>query len=269
MLLDNALVLALALLLALSLDDAEAALAAGDAEACGRLAQEALTAGALDVEDTARAWSLRGRCFARAGDADRAERSFAVALRIDPALALDEPAFVAAQRALPAVPGLAAQALFVDEDTLAVELLGDDLLLAHAASVRRGDHEVARVPLEAARAKHKVGGAFADGREGLALVVLDKHGNALLRAPIEPRVQRVITPAPGAAAARGPGVLTTLGATALGAGIVGIVTSGIGLAALGPGALAAEESTVWVVGVGASTALFVVGAGLVVVDQGL
>jgi hypothetical protein len=275
-----ALVLTSTMTLVSSLDDAAAALVAGDHEACGKAAQETLATGTLDVADVARAWTLRGQCFVLAGDADRAERSYGVALRILPALATDESlqapglsgdaTFLLAKRSLPPVPGLAAQASFVDDDTLEVELLGDDLLLVKGASIVHGADEVARMPLEVGQAKHKVSGLE---RTDLVAVLLDKYGNALLRLPIDPTVKKVFTPAPSSSSPAAPGLgaaptlLTTLGATAIGAGIVGVVTSGIALASLGDTAL--DEGGVWVVGVGASTGLFLVGAGLVVVDQGL
>lgn len=261
--------LVFALLLVASLDDAATALAAADHEACGKAAQDALATGALDVADTARAWTLRGQCFVLAGDNDRAERSYAVALRIDAAINLDgDAAFTLAKRTLPAVPGLAAQVSFVDDATLEVELLGDDLLLVKGASFVHGEEreEVARVPLDVGQAKHKVSGLE---RTQLVAVLLDKNGNALMRLPVDPSVKKVFTPAPSPPTPSGaaPTFLTTLGATAIGAGIVGVVTSGIALASLGDHAL--DEGGVWVVGVGASTGLFLVGAGLVVVDQGL
>lgn len=268
------LMIAFAPLTSASLDDAAAALTAGDHEACGKAAQEALATGALDVADVARAWMLRGQCFALAGDNDRAERSYSVALRVQPALANDadaafanDAAFTLAKRALPAVPGLAAQASFVDDSTLEVELLGDDFLLVKGASIVHGVDEVARTPLEVGQAKHKVSGLE---RSDLVAILLDKNGNALMRLPIDPTVKKVFSPTPtppGAAPGAAPTLLTTLGATAIGAGIVGVVTSGIALAALGD--TARDEGGVWVVGVGASTGLFLVGASLVVVDQGL
>lgn len=276
--------IALALLLATApLDDAAAALAAGDAGACGENVRLALESGALDVAQVARAWTLRGQCFTLAGDGDRAERSYAVALRVDPGLdASRDPslaadaAFATAKRSLPGIPGLSARVAAVDDDTIELELLGDDLLLVKGALLLRSGaegaapEEVARVPLEAGQARHKVSGV---GRQGLTAVLVDKSGNALMRLPVDPAVQRVFAPAPAPTRTQGetpgvaPTVLTTVGATAIGAGIVGIVASGIGLAALGPTAL--DEGTVWLVGVGASTGLFLVGAGLVVVDQGL
>lgn len=259
--------LALALVLAASLADADAALTAGDADACGKAVQDTLASGTLDVADVARAWILRGKCFTLANDLDRAERSYAVALRVDPNVVVDnDVAFTQAQKALPSVPGLAAHASFIDDDTLEVELDGDDMLLVKGAAVRRNDDEVARVPLEAGQARHKVSGI---PRDGLTAVVLDKHGNALVRFAIDPQVKRVFTPAAPATIDNSPTLLTTLGATAIGAGIVGVVTSGIALAALGANATSTGDGQLWVAGVGASTGLFVLGAGMVVVDQGL
>ena len=255
------------------LHDAAAALVAGDAEGCTRQVQTALASGALDVPEVARAWSLRGQCFTLAGDADRAERSYAVALRIDASLAsaaLVDEAFAAAWRALPSPAGLRARAAALDEDTVEIELLADDLLLAKSAVLVRADlpvpEEVARVPLEVGQAHHKVSGA---GRAGLIAVLLDQHGNALLRLPVEAGARAFVVPAPAplAAGKSTPTLLTTLGAAALGVGFAGVVVSGVGLSALGAGAL--SEGTGWLVGVGAGAGLFVVGAGLIVVDQGL
>lgn len=266
---------------------AEAALAQGDVAACGALAQRALQAGTLSAPDTARAWLLRGRCFVVGGDLDRGERSYAVALRLDRQIApwgsasssslsssSGDPAFAAARAALPAAAAsLAGRAAVLDPalhpGSLEVELVADDLLLVRGARVHAADgEEVARFPLEAARPRHRVSG-LAGPLAGLVAVFLDKHGNELVRVPvaglIDGHAAQVITVVPGAAAA-GPSVLTTLGATALGAGIVGIVASGIGLVSL-PTTAPAGDETLWLVGVGASTGLFLVGAGLVVVDQ--
>jgi hypothetical protein len=251
------------------LDDAEKARAAGDAAACGKAAQDALATGVLDVEQTARAWALRGRCFVIAGDLDRGERSYAVALRLQPGmepLAVDDKAFTLAKETLPpAGKALLVRAQRVDADVVEVELVVDDLLLVKSAALVRGADEVARVPLEAGKARHKVGGIDP---VGLDVVALDKHGNQLVRAPVDTSVEKVLTPPPATASSTGaaPTVLTTLGATAIGAGIVGIVASGIGVASLGPDP--GDDATLWYVGVGASTALFLAGAGLVVVDQG-
>src|SRR5687767_10999873 len=126
--------LVLALGLVASLDDADAALAAGNAEACGKLAQEALAQGELDEAGVVRAWLLRGRCFTLAGDADRAERSYGVALRVNAQSVVDDDAFRRARAALPTAPApLAFRAAGVDAETVEVELLGDDLLLVKGA----------------------------------------------------------------------------------------------------------------------------------------
>ena len=257
------------------LEQASDAYAHKDADACGKLAQDALNGGGLDVEQTARAWTLRGACFVLAGDADKAQRSYAVALRVNKDVpAADNDAFRAAQKDV-APHALQGHAAAVDDDTVAVELIGDDLQLVRGAMLTRGDEELARFPLDAAHAKHKVSGV---GTAGITLRLLDKHGNAVASSDVSAAVEHVVTPAPVASrpsgsagapsgAAAAPTMLTTLGATAIGAGIVGIVASGIGVASLGPKAL--DDGQLWLVGVGASTGLFLVGAALVVVDQGL
>lgn len=265
----------LLLLAAGPLDEAEAASQAGDAEACGQAAQQAIASGVLEEAELARAWLLRGRCYLQAGDRDRAERSYAVAVRTSPEVLAwisggapkdaDEP-FQAALAARPADP-LRASAR-VDGDHVELHLDTDDLLLVRAASLWQGAAEVARLPLEAgAAATHKVGGIPL---EGLSLRLHDKHGNTLWRGAVEvPSLAEAHKDlvVEGSAPAREPSVLTTVGAVALGLGLVGAVVCGIGASADGSAEL--EQGGPWLVGVGASTGVFLVGAALVVVDQGL
>lgn len=246
------------------LDAAEAALAAGDFETCGKQAHAALQRGGLDVDGTVHAWVLRARCFSLGGDVDRAERSYAVALRLQRELPpVDDKAFAAAQASLPPPSeSLAVQAVQRGADVVELRLEADDLQLVRAGVLVRGDDEVARVPLQADQPQHKVGGLALDG---VGAVVEDKYGNALLRLPIVkaedlPKVIEVSGERPAE-----PGAMTTWGVTALGAGIVGIAVAGIGLASLGPAP--GDEANLWLAGVGGSTALFLIGAGLVVVDQ--
>ncbi len=267
------------LLLALAagpLDDAEAALAAGDHERCGQLAQQALSAGDLDERGVTRAWLARGHCYAAAGDRDRAERSYAVAVRTSPDAAAwsagNAPAgagepFATALTARGADP-LRATAVIV-EDHVAITLVADDLVLVHGASLRLGDDEVARVPLGVgAAATHQVAGIAT---AGLTLLLHDKHGNVLWRAPVD---EKTVAPSAGTdvvvqggAPAREPTVLTAIGGGALALGLIGAVVCGIGASA--DRTTTFETGGPWLVGVAASTGVFLVGAGLVVVDQGL
>lgn len=265
----------LLLLAAGPLDDAEAALQAGDAEGCGQAAQQALGSGVLEEAELTRAWILRGRCYALAGDRDRAERSYAVAVRASPealawiaggAPADADEAFAAALAARPADP-LRASAR-VDGDHVELHLHADDLLLVRAASLWQGAEEVARLPLEAgSAARHNVGGIPL---QGLSQRLHDKHGNTLWRGAVEvpslAEAQKDLV-VEGSAPAREPTVLTTVGAVGLGLGLVGAVVCGIGASAGGSTEL--QASGPWLVGVGAATGVFLVGAALVVVDQGL
>ncbi len=247
------------------LNQAADARAQKDAGRCEEQAAAALHTGALDVEQAARAWALRGACLALAGAGDKARRCYAVALRVKPDMAaVDDDAFRAAKHELPA-QAFAFRAARVPEpaDTVEVEILGDDLRLAANAVLVRGGEELARFPLSADAAKHRVTGL---GAGPLSAFLLDRYGNRVAHVDVATEPEHVITPPP-ATAGPAPTVLTTLGATALGAGLVGIVVSGIGVAALGDKAL--DDGQLWLVGVGASTGLFLVGASLVVVDQGL
>jgi hypothetical protein len=72
---------------------------------------------------------------------------------------------------------------------------------------------------------------------------------------------------PVSSSSGGPGVVTYVGAGLVGVGIVGLTTSGVGTAIAGKDVL--DEAPLWVAGLVAGGALFVTGAGLIVMDQGL
>ena len=259
-----------------SLDDAEAALRAGEHERCGQLAQEALAAGDLDEQGVTRAWLMRGRCYELAGDGDRAERSYAVAVRTSPEVATWRAGTVPEGAGAPFAAALAARGAdplrataVVVEDHVVITLAADDLVLVRGASLWRGDDELARVPLEAgAAATHNVAGIPTDG---VTLRLHDKHGNVLWRGAAEVAATAkggaTDVVVQGGAPAREPTVLTAIGGGALALGLVGAVVCGIGASA--DRTTTFETGGPWLVGVAAATGVFLVGAGLVVVDQGL
>ena len=225
------------------------------------------------MRGVARAWLLRGRCYAWAGDHERAERSYAVAVRVSPELpawisggAAEDPSLAAALAARPADPLRGSATILADH--VKIELAADELSLVRAASLWRGDEELARVPLElGAASSHEIAGIPLDG---LVLRLHDKHGNTVWRAPVagaslaQGKKELVVE---GGAPAREPTLLTTFGAAALGVGLVGAVACGIGASTGGVDEV--ESGSLWLVGVGASTGVFLIGAALVVVDQGL
>jgi hypothetical protein len=73
-----------------TLAEAEAALRAGLAKKCITFVQRALATGQLDEQQTARAWLVRGRCHVVDRDLERAERAYAVAVRVQPDLVVPD-----------------------------------------------------------------------------------------------------------------------------------------------------------------------------------
>jgi hypothetical protein len=242
---------------------ARAALAARD-PSCDKRALEALQGGALDEQGAAEAWSLRGQCALLSGDAERATRAFAAALRIwVDAPAIDDESFRRA-RAERLPRSLSFEVTF-DGGVLAFALLGDDLQLSKSAAIAGPDGERARVPLEVGHGVHRVSGVDPAGAQAL---LFDRWGNVIARGAI------VLVAAPlGASGSSispspsGPGVITYVGAGLVGVGILGLTASGVGTAIAGKDVL--DEAPLWVAGLVAGGALFVAGAGLIVVDQGL
>jgi hypothetical protein len=249
---------------------ARAALAASE-PGCEKAALDALQTGALDEKQTAAAWSLRAQCYLLVNDADRAERSFAAALRIDPALApIEHEAFARAQKTAPA-GALVVGAAATDAGTVEVTLSADDLGLAKGAVLLDAGEEVARMPLELGMARHRVSGL--DRTDGLEARALDRYGNTIVRVAVAPAPMAApLTAAaePERTAANGalPTVLTYVGAGLLGAGALGMTAASVGLGMSGTHA-PLEDAPLLVAGLAGSGAAFAVGAGLVVVDQGL
>lgn len=270
------------------LQEAEAALRAGIHKRCVEFAQEALATGALDEDAVARAWWTRGRCHSLDGDKDRAERSYAVAVRVKPNILMpvDDSAFDAVK----AEGTAAASALVLDahtvvvSDIVAVELVVvDDLGLGKSLILLDSDdREVARAPIERAadadastKVQHRFSGIPV---EHLSARLLDKHGNVLRRAPIvvddaarAALVAAGATPVtPTQASSSSITWLSYAGAGTALAGIVGASASGIALAintAAEDDLHVIDSEAAFVVGVIAGAAVAVVGGVMVVVDQ--
>ncbi len=247
-----------------SLNAAQTALLASQPE-CRALALAALQLGVLSPRQTAQAWLLSGGCDVVMNDADRAQRSFAVALRIDPTSEAptqrSTEAFARAQHALPA-HGLVLRAER-SGDALKLTLVDDDLQLAQSASVLLDDQVIGHVPLEVGHASHKISGLDVAQSDALAVTLNDRYGNALVRI--------AVVDAPPAAAVptsprTTPSIITYVGAGVLTAGILAMVASGVGIGVAGSDFLSTQP--LLVVGVLVGAAAFVGGGALVVVDQG-
>ncbi len=268
------------------LQAAEAALRAGIHKRCIELAQQALQTGQLDSDGVARAWWTRGRCHSIDGDADRAQRSYAVAVRVKPTILMpvDDAAFtrVKAEGTDPATAlALQARAVVVPLQggaIVAVEIsANDDLRIGKACSLIDKDQvEVARAPLEHSTDSPSIQHRFSGiPVEGLRALLLDKHGNrlrevdvivddaarnALIAAGATPQEPLVALPVTW---------LSYVGAGTALVGIVGAATSGIALAV----STQAEASHVidselpYLLGFVGAVSAVVVGGTLVVVDQ--
>lgn len=275
------------------LQQAEEALRAGIHKRCVELAQDALATGALEEDGVARAWWTRGRCHSIDNDPDRAERSYAVAVRVKPTLLmpLDDAAWkkVAAEgtAADTALTFRAATAVVEDGAVgiVVVDVMAqDDLGLGRGvALVDATGVELARAPIERkegatgdawVKVQHRFSGIPVDG---VSARLLDKHGNVLRRAPVVvDDASKAALAAAGATVPQTPSpsppaplsALSYVGGGVVALGIVGGAASAIALS-LGQ----AEQQTGLVeqapllVGVGAGVGAVVVGAALVVVDQ--
>jgi hypothetical protein len=276
------------------LTEAEAALRAGIHKKCVELAQQALGTGRLDPPSVARAWLVRGRCHAIDGDPDRAERSYAVAVRVQPDIVLPTDDAVFARVRPEGTAPSSSLSLTASTVVVAPGLVGiatrinDDLGLGRAfVLVNADDREVARAPIE--RAPDAMGDAFV--RPGhrfsgfpvvdLRARLLDKHGNVLRETPVvigdDARAALASAGAPiGAPSDASSGVSSSTSTWVSLAG-AGAATAGFALAATGGLAFASaaqadpervvdDEGLPFAAFVG-GTVLFVAGAVVVVVDQ--
>src|SRR5581483_10585000 len=135
----------------------------------------------------------------------------------------------------------------------------DDLQIVKAAMLTRNGDEIARFPLSASEAKHRVSGIPVDN---VAVILLDKHNNAIWKsnattttavAPTSAPTTTTATTTPttstttraeaatqkvGFAKPRKPAsLLTILGGSALVLGMAGVVVSGVEVASFGSTAL--------------------------------
>ncbi len=289
------------------LAEAEAALRAGIHKKCVELAQQALAAGRLDAPAVARAWLVRGRCHVLDGDPDRAERSYAVAVRVQPDIALptDDVVFARVQpegRAQGSALTLTAATVVVGGEAgsdaaggdaaergqapiVAVAVAAqDDLGLARAfVLVDADEREVVRAPIE--RAPDAVGDAFVRPHhrfsgfsvEGLRARLLDRHGNRLRDVPVvvDDAARRALVAAGATPVTKpvtappGTSWLTWAGAATASAGFVTAAMGGTAFTS----AMQADDTRVVddeapaLVAFVAGAGLFVVGGALVVVDQ--
>ncbi|MCZ7680012.1 MAG: hypothetical protein M5U28_15105 [Sandaracinaceae bacterium] len=195
---------ALALLLLLIAAPASAQLAEGErAEREGRILdadaayRRALAAGGLAPSDTARA-HLRLGVLARAvgGDAEEAQRHFAVALAVDPRLAAPDELPPAERARFEALRGSGlAIAARVEDGELRVEVSGPPVARSVRVRVAGRDHELS---LAGGRASMPAQAGSAE------VTALDEHGNALRVERLElalPSVALPEVPAPEQAAA--------------------------------------------------------------------
>jgi len=268
------------------LAEAEAALRAGIHKKCVELAQQGLASGRLAAADVARAWLVRGRCHALEGDVQRAERAYAVAVRVQPDLVFptDDPVWERVRpegRAPASALTLAAATVVVEGDggafvAVAVQAQ-DDLGLGRAFVLVNGDErEVARAPVErpadgagdvASPPTHRFSGIPV---EGLRARLLDRHGNVLrdVAVVVDDAARAALVAAGATPASSTPAPtswLTLVGAGTAAAGFVGAMAGGVLFAQEAPGdedGAALPALVGFVGGVG----LFVVGGALIAVD---
>ncbi len=286
---------------------AQAALRAGLAPKCIELSKEAVRSGTLGDDDLAAAWLLRGRCHALDGDADRAERSYAVAARIKPTATIAAKDTIWERvRAEGSAAGtalvLVAAGVVIGENEVGIEVTTqDDLMLGSTIVVfDTAGVEVARAPTqEAATAtatatpavravRHRFSG-FAV--EGTTAKLLDRNGNVLRTTAVElDEAARLAvsasttTSATAAATTKAagmaviPGVNATitrdvgvLGYVGGGGAVAGLVVTAIGGMNLVTAAQAKDaqpgDGTVWLACAVSGVVVMAVGMGLVVGER--
>jgi hypothetical protein len=274
--------------------EAEAALRAGIHGKCVELARDAVKTGQLDPGPLAQAWLVRGRCHVLAGEPDKAERAYAVAVRINPDVLLPTDDDVLARlrpegRGEQTALRLMARAVVLGEGggvagaVVGIDVaLQDDLGLAHSVVLvdAERDREVAGAPVVVEGGPrpglvpvHRLSGFPV---MGLKARLLDKAGNRLRVVPVE--VDDDVRRALAIAGAAAPGTPTQeRPVTALAYVGAGVLTAGFATAAVtgiaATIALQADETRVvddelpLVLGFGAGVIAFAVGGGLIVAER--
>ncbi len=272
--------------------EAEAAMRAGLHGKCIELAKDALKSGGLDERGTAQAWLVRGRCHAIAGDVDRAERSYAVAARVQPDLILPfddalwtrvRPEGDAPNTALRLV-ATAVVLAGVGEGVVEVTV-HDDLALGTVVRLLDADgREIVSAPVEASSSSssssdqlvvvHRFSG-FAVA--GVTAELLDRSGNRLRHTAVVDDATRLAPslppPAPTAAVDVAPvrdvGALAYLGGAMATAGLLTVSFCGINTAVVAQADQTRifDDELPWLAGVGIGAAAVVVGMGLVVAER--
>lgn|GEM_PF-1239615 len=278
--------------------EAEAALRAGIHGKCIDLARDAVKSGQLDPGPLAQAWLVRGRCHVLAGDRDKAERAYAVAVRVNPDIFLPTDDDVLARvrpegRAAQSALRLEVRAVVLHGSTGTVEGTAEGAVVGVDVSVQDDLGLGASVELIDAERGRAVAGApiVVEGgpRPGLVRVhrlsgfpvmglkarLLDKAGNRLriVAVEVDDDARRALTvagaPVANAAPAREVTTLAYVGAGVLSAGFATAAVTGIAAAV----ALQADESRVVddelpvLLGFAGGVVAFVTGAGLIVAER--
>ena len=273
--------------------EAEAAMRAGLHGKCIELAKDALKGGGLDERGTAQAWLVRGRCHAIAGDVDRAERSYAVAARVQPDLILPfDDALWTRVRPEGGAPNTALRLVAtavvlagVGEGVVEVAV-HDDLALGTVVRLLDADgREIVSAPVEASSSSsssssdqlvvvHRFSG-FAVA--GVTAELLDRSGNRLRHTAVVDDATRLppSPPAPVPTAAvdvapvRDVGALAYLGGAMATAGLLTVSFCGINTAVVAQADQTRifDDELPWLAGVGIGAAAVVVGMGLVVAER--
>ena len=279
--------------------EAEAAMRAGLHGKCIELAKDALKSGGLDERGTAQAWLVRGRCHAIAGDVDRAERSYAVAARVQPDLILpfDDAVWtrVRPEGSAPTTAlRLVATAVVLagtdgGEGEVVIEVaVHDDLALGTVVRLLDADgREIVSAPVEAPSSAAPSAAPSSSGQlvvvhrfsgfavAGVTAELLDRSGNRLRDTALVDDAIRAAPslPAPTAAVDVAPvrdvGALAYLGGAVATAGLLTVSVCGINTAVVAQAdqSRVSDDELPWLAGVGIGAAAMVVGLGLVVAER--